>query len=159
MGDLQIGGTNYYLDPAFKVSEPITNVINLTSAMGFSSNTLMSAAGGTDTGNYVTNLNEANLRSTLTGYTTNLLNYLQNNYPNASMQQILGGLANRSGDQHDIKPVSIVLPIHFDRRHAVSGTVAWNYEPTNLDGEPEHHFCRTRTINGWCRNCKGSDCR
>ena len=87
---LTIGSTNYYLDPAFKVSEQVTG-INLSAAMGYNSNTLMSAVAGTDTGNYATNLNESALRSTLTGYTTNLLNYLQSNYPNASVQQILGG--------------------------------------------------------------------
>ena len=79
------GTNNYRLDPAFKVSEPIPGITNLAAAMNFSSNSLMSAAGGTDTGNYVTNLNETNIRSTLTGYTTNLLNTLQSNYPNASL--------------------------------------------------------------------------
>ncbi len=84
------GATVYYLDPSFKDSEPIAG-INLATAMGFSSNALMSAAGGTDTSNYVQNLNEANLRGTLTAYTTNLLAYLQSNYPNASVDQILSG--------------------------------------------------------------------
>ena len=47
-----------------------------------SSNGILSpAAGSIDTGNYTSNLNEANIRSTLTGYTTNLLNYIQSNYP------------------------------------------------------------------------------
>jgi len=87
---LTIGGTTYHLDPAFKVSEPVTG-ISLTNTIGFSTSGLLSAAGGTDTGNYVTNLNEANIRATLTGYTTNLLNYLQSNAPNASVQQVLGG--------------------------------------------------------------------
>jgi RHS repeat-associated protein len=88
---LTLGSTNYYLDPAFKVSNPVSGVANLFSAMGGSSNALMSAASGTYTANYVTNLNEANLRSTLTGYTANLLNYLQSNYPTATPEQILGG--------------------------------------------------------------------
>jgi RHS repeat-associated protein len=86
-----VGGTNYQLDPAFKVSVPVSGITNLAAAMGLSSNALMAAAGGTDTGTYCSGLNEANLRNTLTSYTTNLLNYLQSNYPNASVEQILGG--------------------------------------------------------------------
>jgi RHS repeat-associated protein len=84
------GASVYYLDPAFKVSEPISG-INLPTALGFSSNSLMSAAGGTYTPDYVFGLNESGLRSTLTSYTTNLLNYIQSNCPNASVAQILGG--------------------------------------------------------------------
>ena len=87
---LAIGSNNFYLDPSFKVSEPISG-INLASAMGFSSNGVISAAAGTSGGYYVTNLNETALRNALTGYTTNFLTYLQSNSPNASVQQILGG--------------------------------------------------------------------
>ena len=46
---LTIGSTNYNLDPSFKVSEPIAG-ISIPSAINFNSNSLMSAAGGTDTG-------------------------------------------------------------------------------------------------------------
>ncbi len=46
---LTIGANTYYLDPAFKVYEPITGIV-LTNAMGLSSNALISAAGGTDDG-------------------------------------------------------------------------------------------------------------
>jgi RHS repeat-associated protein len=87
---VSVGSTNYYLDPSFKDYEPVSG-INLQAAMGVSSNALMTAAAGTDTGTYVTNLNEAALRGTLAGYTTNFLNYVQSNYPNASVQQLLGG--------------------------------------------------------------------
>ena len=45
---LGIGGTNYLLDPAFKVSEPFTG-LNLASAMSLDTNALLSAAGGTAT--------------------------------------------------------------------------------------------------------------
>jgi transglutaminase-like putative cysteine protease len=44
---LTIGGTNYLLDPTFKISEPVTG-ISLTNAMGFSASGLLAAAGGTD---------------------------------------------------------------------------------------------------------------
>ena len=92
---LPIGGVTNYLDPAFKVSEP-TSGINLAVAMGKTdsvtlSNVLMSAAGGVTTADYVTNLDEISLDSKLLECTTNLLSYLQSNYPNASMAQIPGG--------------------------------------------------------------------
>ena len=56
--------------------------------MGFNSNTLMSTAGGTGNANFIQSLSEVNLRSKLRDYTTNLLAYFQNNYPNASVDQI-----------------------------------------------------------------------
>ena len=91
--NVTVGGTNYNLDPAFKVSEPIAGLASLASAMGYSSNALMAIAGGNTYGNYTTtfytsNLNEAAIRGTLAGYTTNLLNFIQSNSPNASVEQI-----------------------------------------------------------------------
>jgi RHS repeat-associated protein len=86
-------GSAYFLDPGFKSSTPIAGLTNLSSAMGFSSNNIMSSSvmGGTDTTNYVSGLNETNLGNTLTGYATSLFNTIQSNYPNASVQQILSG--------------------------------------------------------------------
>ena len=129
---LTLNSTNYYLDPAFKVSVPITNSFNLASAMGFSSNSIMSAAGGTNTTNYVSGLNETNLGNTLTGYAAGLLNTIQSNYPNASVQQILSG-------QYIIPSTNTSLSqsLQFNTYPAGSGgytnnTVNWTYEPTNL---------------------------
>ena len=123
---MTIGSTTYHLDPAFKVSEPVTG-ISLTNATGFSLSGLLNAAGGTDTGNYVTNLNEASIRATLTGYTTNLLNYLQNNAPNASVQQVLGGW-------QIVPATNTVLSqsLLFDEDSIDLPIVGWTYEPTNL---------------------------
>jgi RHS repeat-associated protein len=129
---LPIGGTNYYLDPAFKVSEPVTNTINLVLAMGYSSNALMTAAGGTGTGNYVTSLNEANLRNALTGCTTNLLNYIQSNCPNASVEQILGGASIVPSASNSLSQTLLFNQYHFTVGSAVSQTIPWTYEPTNL---------------------------
>ena len=92
---LTYGGTAYLLDPAFKIFQPVSALagFSLTNAMGSASisNDLFSAAGGTDTANYAQNLSEVSVRNKLTTYTTNLLNYLQNNFPNASVQDLLGG--------------------------------------------------------------------
>jgi RHS repeat-associated protein len=122
---LSISGTNYYLDPAFKVSEPIDG-ISLPSAMNFSSSSLLSAAQGTDTGNYVTNLNEGAIRNNLGACTTNLLGWLQNNNPNASVREILSGWGRYMDPWYETTlPQSLAFK--------TSGTIAnWTYEPTNL---------------------------
>lgn len=123
---LTIGGTNYLLDPSFKVSEPVAG-ISLTNAMGFSASSLLSAAGGTDTANYATNLNESSLRAALTGYTTNLFNYLQSNMPNATVQQVLGGW-------QIVPSTNTTLPqsLPFDVDSYDLPVEDWTYEPTNL---------------------------
>jgi RHS repeat-associated protein len=131
---LTIGSTTYQLDPAFKVSEPVSALsgFSLTNAMGGAgttiSNALLTAAAGTDNGNYAQSLNEAALRSKLTGYTTNLLNYIQTNAPNASVQDVLGGW--------QITPAND--SIDYSRHtwfYVDTGTMpilSWQYEPTNL---------------------------
>jgi len=83
-------GNVYYLDPAFKVHEPIAGT-SIQTATGFTSNSLMSAAGGTYSASSVSNLNESSLRGNLTICTSNLLNWIQSNGPNASVAQVLGG--------------------------------------------------------------------
>jgi RHS repeat-associated protein len=125
---LTIGSTNYNLDPSFKVSEPITG-ISIPSAINVSSNSLMSAAGGTDTGSSVTGLSEAGLRGTLTQYTTNLLNYIQSNSPNASVAAILGGW--------QIVPstntvLSQSLPFNTYDWGGQMPILTWGNQPTNL---------------------------
>ena len=132
-----IGGTNYVLDPAFKVSEPVDG-INLATATGLSSNAVMTAAGGTDTANYVTNLNEANLRGLLTGYTTNLLNYLQSNAPNASVDQILGGWQIVSSTN-----TTLSQSLLFGQDTATLPVEDWTDEPTNLMSSLTINFAST----------------
>ncbi len=128
-----IGGTTYNLDPSFKVSQPISG-LNLPTAMGFSSNAVMTAAGGLDVGSfatnfYTTNLNEAAIRSTLTGYTTNLLGYLQSNYPNATVPQILSGQSIVLSTNTAL-PQSLLFPTtNLDGTMPV---LSWVNEPTNM---------------------------
>jgi len=130
---LTLGSTNYQLDPAFKVSLPVSPLpgFSLTNAMGSGtvSNDMFSAAGGTDNTNYTQYLSESAVRNKLTTYTTNLLNYLQNNAPTARMQDVLGGW--------QIVPAN--NPVDFtNNTHFWAGTLgqmpvlSWIYEPTNL---------------------------
>ncbi len=85
-----ISGTNYLFDPAFKPRQTITG-INLQTAMNYSKSGLLAAAGGTIGIDYIQNLNEAGLKSTMDGYTLNLANYIRSNYPNARTSEIIGG--------------------------------------------------------------------
>ena len=128
---LSLGGTTYYLDPAFKLTTPVTG-INLTNAMGFSSNTLMTAAAGTDAGNYVTGLNETNLRNALTGCTTNLLNYIQSNCPNARVDQVLGGQHIIPAANTGLSQSLLFSYYTVSSMGAAGGYSIWNNEPTNL---------------------------
>jgi RHS repeat-associated protein len=144
--NLTVGSTNYVLDPAFKVSEPITTLsgFSLTNAMGSGtiSNDLLTAAGGTDTGNYAQSLNESAVRNKLTAYTTNLLNYIASNAPNSSVQQVLGGWqivpANNAVDFSTSLPFTTAtvgdMPI-----------LTWTYEPTNLMSTLNVAFAGTST--------------
>ncbi len=146
---LTIGANTYYLDPAFKVYEPITGIV-LTNAMGLSSNALMSAAGGTDAGNYVTNVNEANLRGTLTAYTTNFLNHLQSNQPNASVEEILSGqrLVPFFTNQLQFTMYPVV------NNGYVVNTVTWDNIPTNLMSSLSIRFAGTN-CSGWIPQLQG----
>jgi RHS repeat-associated protein len=134
---LTIGTTTYQLDPAFKISEPVGAVsgFSLTNAMGGSSttisNALLSAVGGTDTSLYAQSLNEANLRGKLNSYATNLLNNIQSNAPNASVQQVLNGWQIVPAyDSIDLNlPYDWFYVDTFDGQMPVLG---WTYEPTNL---------------------------
>jgi len=131
---LTVGSTTYQLDPAFKISLPISMQagFSLTNAMGSStiSNDLLSAAAGTDNTNYTQNLSESAIGNKLTAYTTNLLNYIQNNAATSGVQDILGGWkivpANNA--------VDCTNTLAF-RVNSINGTMpilSWTYEPTNL---------------------------
>ena len=131
---LTVGSSTYQLDPAFKISQqvPALSGFSLTNAMGSGtvSNDMMSAAGGTDNANYAQNLSESTVRGKLTAYTTNLLNYLQNNAPNTKMQDIIGGW--------QIVPANNATDYYTSTTRFQTGTVngmsglSWTYEPTNL---------------------------
>jgi len=123
---LSINGTNYILDPAFKIGQMNTG-INLDSAAQINTNNLINDAGGNATSDYVQNLSESSIRSDLTTYSTNLRNYLQNNMPNASVQQVAGG-------QTIISCTGLTQPIAFTVQTQGGNwpTSEWQYIPTNL---------------------------
>ncbi len=129
---LTLGETTYDLDPSFKVSEPVAG-LSLTNFLGDTSaglsNALMSAAGGTSTANYVSGMSEATARSKLTQYSTNLLNAIQSNAPNYSVQQVLGGWQITPAKPSDFTQ-SFRFPI--DDVNGWDGVLVWDNQPTNL---------------------------
>ncbi|MEI6077755.1 MAG: transglutaminase domain-containing protein, partial [Verrucomicrobiota bacterium] len=129
---LTIGSTSYQLDPAFKISLPVSPAFSLTNAMGSGtvSNELISAAGGTDNVNYAASLSESAVRGKLTSYTTNLLSYIQSNAPNASMQDVLGGW--RIVPAYNPVDFSTATTFTKDEFNGQMPTLSWANEPTNL---------------------------
>ncbi len=127
---LTIGSTTYQLDPAFKISQQVSG-ISLTNAMGGAiSNALITAAGGTDTGNYAQSLSESAVRGKLAAYTTNLLNYIQSNAPNNSVQQILGGW--QIVPAYNPYDYSTYTTFPTDDFGGPMPVLTWTYEPTNM---------------------------
>ncbi len=124
---LVIGGMTNYLDPAFKVSEP-TNGIDLATAMKLDTTNLLTVAAGTSNSNYVQNVSETAIQNKLRDYTTNLLGYIQSNYPNASVEQIL--------------PTQLIVPATNGLSQTllfptydyggILPVVSWDNEPTDL---------------------------
>ncbi len=125
---LTMDATDYYLDPAFKISEPVTG-IDLAAAMGLNTNDLVSAAGGTNTADYVQNVNEAAVRNKLRDYTTNFLATLQSNHPNASVAEILGGWRIVPSTNTTLSQ-SLLFP-NYDASGQLP-VLDWTYQPTNL---------------------------
>jgi len=128
---LTIGSATYQLDPAFKISEQISG-ISLTNAIGSGSisNDLLSAASGTDTGSYAQSLSESAVRNKLTTYTTNLLNYIQNNTPNNSVQQVLGGW--QIVPAYNPWDYTTNTTFYVDDFGGPMPVLSWTYEPTNM---------------------------
>ncbi len=89
---VNIGGTNYVFDPAKKTYSSIAGM-NLATALSYNQTTFMSNAtsGATVNANYVQNLNRANIRSDLGTFTTNLINYIKANKPDATLEDVIGG--------------------------------------------------------------------
>jgi len=126
---LALSGTNYYLDPAFKVSEPVPGT-NLALAMGLNTTSLLTAAGGTDTGYSVSGVSEGAVRTALTGYNKNLLAGLSNGLPNAAVAQVVGGWQIVPSRGSPLR-TSVLFPLVTNSSHPL---VNWTYQPTNYMG-------------------------
>jgi RHS repeat-associated protein len=123
---VNINGTNYVFDPAFRKNNYETG-INLASAMGYNKTTLLSAAsaGATIGTDYIQNLNESNIRSTLQNYSNNLINYIRSNKPNSEIREIIGG---PKGIYEELETYSTTLPYQTNiANQTVFSTISDNY--------------------------------
>ena len=95
---VNIGGTNYVFDPAFKTYSYTTG-INVGTATGYNQTSLLSTTGsGAEVGATITtsppsikNINTTNLQSALTTYANNLASYIRTNIPTAQLSDVVGG--------------------------------------------------------------------
>jgi RHS repeat-associated protein len=127
---LTFNGTNYVLDPSVKVYQQVSG-INLDSAAQINTNTLLTdvAVGATATANYVQGLNEGNLRSDLKNCAANLVNYIQTNNPNATVQEIAGGRYIVPSSGQPMPQQALFLVETNEGSWPVS---TWQYIPTSL---------------------------
>jgi RHS repeat-associated protein len=86
-----VNGNTVALDPAFKPSEKGTG-IGLAAAMGYDQAALLGAAGGVTGSDSMQSLDAGSLGNALNALTTQLAAHLQQNYPNARVLDITGGL-------------------------------------------------------------------
>jgi RHS repeat-associated protein len=103
-----INGVNVALDPAFKPSTKQTG-INLATAMGYNKANLLTAAGGLLGTNSIQNLNAASLGGELSALTTQFISNLKLNYPNAKVNDIIGGLTIITDDSAAL-PTALPFP-------------------------------------------------
>jgi len=87
---VNIEGTDVVLDPAFK-SHDLTDGIDLAAAVGYIRQDLLAAAGGIEGADYVKDLDTGAVQAQLGQYAQNLAGFLQGLYPNAAVEEIVGG--------------------------------------------------------------------
>jgi RHS repeat-associated protein len=128
---LSLPGTNYFLDPAYK-PVLLSSGVDLDGAMGLNASDLLSATGGAATTNGVSGLSYSGFSGKLRDYTTNLVAALRTTYPNASVEQVVGG----PGLPPPSDPaLSQPLPFTPDLANSASAKTTffeWTYIPTNL---------------------------
>jgi len=88
----EIDGQAYWFDPAMKEYEHIEG-INLGAALGYDREAFLAnaATGAQVTDDFVRNINETNVRADLAAYSMNLVNYIVDNVPDASVAEVIGG--------------------------------------------------------------------
>ncbi|MBQ0720856.1 MAG: hypothetical protein KBT88_08465 [Gammaproteobacteria bacterium] len=97
------------LDPAFKLSTT-SPTLDLDSAMGFDEGSLLAAAGGSVTADSIANLNEGALGAYLSTLTNTFQSYLKANYPNARVEEVIGGYSIIP-DNSTLLPTVLPLPV------------------------------------------------
>jgi len=102
---VDITGTRYALDPAFKPSTQRSR-IDLPAVMGYSQTALLAAAGGVKGTDSISHLNQDALESYLDNLTHTLATHLKQNHFNAQVSDIVGG-KNIVPDHSNRLPVAL----------------------------------------------------
>lgn len=134
------GTTAKNLDPSFKRTERLTP-LNLATLTGYNRTALLAAAtnGDTLTGNgWVQKLNKTGLTTYLDGIATTLTNTLRGQYPNATIEEIIGG---RKIIREDAASLSDCFPLGTTFHPYYSETV-WPVEV------PSDHLVKMRFLAG-----------
>jgi len=84
-----VSGTVHQLDAAMKPRERKTRM-NFADAMGYNRSTLLTAAGGVVSNQYVRNLNETNISQVLKSWSTNLNHHLKTQQSDREIEDLLG---------------------------------------------------------------------
>lgn len=125
--EVEVGGTNRLLDPAYKHYEELTPLADVLIEAGYNAAGYISDAAGSatlagvDSDYYTEDLDEAAVYSRLTQDTQSLLSNLKTNYPNRSPREIIGGRALIREEIPDTASLPQTLPF------ASSLTETWNY--------------------------------
>ncbi|MFP8880167.1 MAG: transglutaminase domain-containing protein, partial [Myxococcota bacterium] len=106
---VNIGGTDYVFDPAFK-THTVTPAIDLEAAMQYGQGSFLASVGATVTTDYIQNVNQTNLEDSLAGYASNLAANIRSNYSGATLNDIVGG---RTIDPLTVFPRNTSLPLEF----------------------------------------------
>ena len=104
-----IGGTVYWLDPAYDKEYDVSDGLDLLSVAGYSRTQFLARAtsGATVTSNSIRNANEANIRSDLASFSSNLVADIRSQHPNDDVFEVLGGRKIR---RKSISALPAVLP-------------------------------------------------
>ncbi|WP_434520138.1 RHS repeat-associated core domain-containing protein [Methylosinus sporium] len=89
--EVNFGGTKYVFDPSFKQHIVQSGITGLGSALGYSRTQFLANAGGSLDSVSISSLNRSKIRSSLTSYANNLIDYIRANKPAASIADIIGG--------------------------------------------------------------------
>lgn len=143
-----IDNADYVFDPAFK-KYMYYEKMDVGQAIGYVRSDFMTSAtaGATVGSDYAQNINEANVRSKLTQYTTNLVSHIRNNNPNKSVIELFGGREikeNKDGQFRSSLLVSTTVTAMWDdipEEYVTKMTI-------NIPGHVSNHVARTDELNG-----------
>jgi len=131
-----IGVGTYYFDPSYKPHVFMAGITNLNALIGLDAGeplgTAAAAESGTSGAPWIRNLNMGALSTTLTGYGTGLLNYINTTMPSATVDDIIGGQ----------RIIRFETPSGGQRLSSLAGTV----EQHNWPGEIPNQYRTTLRV-------------